>query len=119
MQDDRISEHDYFFRFEVGGDLIAIDKIREPPILSDAELMSLWEAGVITSDGFDRAYEIRDVERYQIVRFGDYIETAYLPREGRVIFVTPNLVKFLEDLARRRHHADDVVEPEQQPFVRS
>jgi nucleoside phosphorylase len=114
MQDDIISEHDYFFTFKVGGDLIAIDKIREPPILPDAELMSMREAGVITSDEFDRAYEIRDLERYQIVRFGDYIDTAYLPREGMVIPVGPDLVKFLKDLAQRRNPADDVAEPEQQ-----
>jgi len=78
-----------------------------PPILPDAELIAMREAGVITSDEFNRAYEIRDLERYQIVRFGDYIDSAYLPHKGMVIPVESKLVAFLQDLARRRIEADD------------
>jgi len=101
MQDDIISEHDYFFTFKVGGELIAIDKIREPPILSDTELTSMRDAGVITQNEFDRAYRIPDLKRYQIVVFGNYIDSVYLPSEGMLIPVEPDLIEFLQDLARR------------------
>ncbi|TAV22620.1 hypothetical protein [Rhizobium ruizarguesonis] len=96
-------EEDYvrYFRFELGGDLRPIEAQRDPPRLSDPDLAQMLADDVITEEEFGRALLTDQVNRYQIVAFGEYKREMRL-RNGGSIQVTPNYRAFLTELREKQ-----------------
>lgn len=95
-----------FFRFELGGNLTPIVSLREPPILPDTLLSKMHGKGIITAEEFEKAGGVVAPNRYQIVKFGDYIKKALSPT-GEDIPVTGELRDFLTALHERARRAEE------------
>lgn len=100
LWDDLPETVEYLFRFEAGGNLTSIDRLRAPPILADSTLEKMKSRGLISADEFNRATDIDERRRYQIVKFKDYIKDAYSRSSGSII-ITDEFRRFLDDLRDR------------------
>lgn len=90
-----------FFRFEVAGELIPIERHRDPPLLSDEVLNEMLAEGTITEAEFRRASSVSAVDRYQFIRFPDYKTQAFTRPDGAIWNISPEYRTFLNDLSVR------------------
>jgi hypothetical protein len=88
-----------YFRFEPGGDLVSIEREREPPHLSDSSLVDLRARGLITDEEYVEVTSINARGRYRAVTFDTFNDALHLPKRSHMK-VTP---KFRALLRRIRH----------------
>ena len=88
-----------YFRFEPGGDLVSIEREREPPHLSDSSLVDLRARGLITDEEYVEVTSINARDRYRAVTFDTFNDALHLPKRSHMK-VTP---KFRALLRRIRH----------------
>lgn len=96
----------FYFKYEVGGILVKIDRIREPPLLSDLVLSRMRTANRISEEEFERAKSIRDIDRYRVVAFPDRGQDIF-SSGGDIRKMSEDLKMFLIDLNRRAGTMDD------------
>jgi hypothetical protein len=85
---------EYYFQFVPGGNLLPIEREREPPYLADSSLVNLRANALITDDDYVKLTTISARDRYRSLKFPRFCDALYLPTKSHFV-ITEEFRNFL------------------------